>query len=127
MLKDCYEGKVVHVIGGVSEYIGSFGEHPLASKNGMWIRLNKPCVVQMDVNDAGSIKIRLMRIGGVQGNYEDRIDMHFPKDTFLEIRELGKRGTLYKAYKEELDRQVLDKIIDPNSVDISKLTKIHAV
>jgi len=121
-----YAGKVVHVIGGISEYIGELADHPMNEGEFCgWIRIKNPCLVQLHTDEAGSIKIRLMRIGGVQGNYRDRVDMHFPKDTFLEIRELMKSGTLCQAYRNELERPVLDKIIDPNAVDFKKITALH--
>jgi hypothetical protein len=94
-----YKGEVIHIIGGLNDYIGELdqSEHP----NGPgWYRINKPVLSFLQQDDKGRPVNALFAYKGAPGEqtYRDYVDIFIPPDDPKEIRTLVKDGPSHKIY-----------------------------
>jgi len=110
-----YKGEVVHIIGGIQEYIGEIeeGDH----KNGIgWHRINNACLTFKRVYDNDK-KIHTV-VSALRG-YRKFVDQYIPPDLPIEVLTLDKNDELYKVYKKEINQVKTSHIILPNSDVVS--------
>jgi len=109
-----YKEQIVHVIGGMNEYVGELDTAP--HKNGSnWIRIKNPCKVNYMHDKAGSQAIRLMSMYNSGTLYKQYVDIRLPDDPALEILTLLKDGDLMKNYLSQVTREKSAIIQMPNS------------
>lgn len=106
-----YKGKIVHVIGGLHDFMGEIDTGP-GNGNG-WIRINNPCLVQsvQKKNEVGEL---ISKMGGPQRVYEDHVDIYIPPgQSILEIRVLKEGGGLHHAYMKQINQPKIDRLVVP--------------
>jgi hypothetical protein len=99
-----YKEQIVHLIGGVNEWVGEFdsSEH----KNGAdWIRLKNPCRVAYINSPNGGQGIKLMSAYNAGSLYKQYVDIRIPSDSIVEVLTLLKDGGLMEAYLKESTRE----------------------
>ena len=118
-----YPGKVIHIIGGVREYIGEMG--PLPHPNGPnWYRINNACQVIHTTRKNTNESVRLIQaIDGPQRDYEKYADLRIPEDSIIEITILNPKGNLHNLYKKEINAVKMDRIVAPGAADLEAIKK----
>lgn len=123
LLSEVYKGKIVHIIGAPTEYLGIIDNHPMCKKdyNG-WLRIKNPCFIgQIQIKNTAKIETKIVKYGMPSGDYELYVDAYIP-DFALELRPLDPEGGSYAAYQNQMGKEFTrgGVIVTPDSEQIAK-------
>jgi len=124
-----YKGKIVHVIGGMHDFMGEIdafcsevkddngyssiigdGKHPNGDG---WIRIKNPCLVKT-VEQKNAVGELISKLGGPQDVYEAFVDLYIPPgESLVEIRVLNENGGLHEAYMKQIKQPKIENIVVP--------------
>lgn len=109
-----YKGKVVHIIGGIHDFMGVIENFPELHPNGLgWFRIKNPCLIKT-VEQKNSVGELISKLGGPQCVYENFVDIYIPPgESMIEIRVVDVEGGLYEAYTKQLNQPKIKNIVVP--------------
>lgn len=100
-----YNNQIIHLTGGVHDYIGELAQGPHKMGAGWWRILNPCQVFQHKDPKTNSVQLVVASLWGDGEAYKRYVDIYIPPgQSVIEIRTLDKTGQFYKVYKSEVDR-----------------------
>ena len=112
-LVETYEGQVIWLIGGTTQFLGKLIDHP--SDLDRWFRVAEPCFIAQNQMKDGQIQILVLKYGMPTGDYEDYVDLYIPPEFDIEIRTLFPDGNIRALYEKQRARERTENIIIPGT------------